>query len=230
VFLMDEGFFLFVIPALVFAMYAQARVSAAYAKASRLLARSRLTGAQLARRLLDELGLVGVTVQRVDHHLGDHYDPVRRAVRLSPAVHDRPSLAALGIAAHEVGHALQHHCGYAPLAVRQSFLPVARLGSGAAWPLFLVGLLMGADTGVLLMNLAIVLFGGAVLFHLVTLPVEYNASSRAMTVLLDRGYLGRDEVSTTREVLNAAALTYLAAAAAALANLARMLLLRQRRS
>ncbi|MDQ7793665.1 MAG: zinc metallopeptidase [bacterium] len=228
-FLFDEGFFLFVVPAMVFAMYAQAKVNGAYARASRLAPRSRLTGSQLARRVLDETGLPEVKVQRTDRHLGDHYDPARRVVRLSPAVHDQPSLAALGIAAHEVGHALQHHAGYAPLAVRNSFVPVARLGTGAAWPLFIIGLVVGAEPGIFLMNLAILFFGGAVLFHLITLPVEYNASSRAMAFLQTGGYLRPEEVGPTRQVLDAAALTYLAAAAAAIGNLARMLLLRQRR-
>lgn len=228
-FLFDEGFFLFVIPAMVFALYAQAKVNGAYARASRLPARSRLTGAQLARRVLDDMGLSQVEVQRINRHLGDHYDPARRVVRLSPAVHDQPSLAALGIAAHEVGHALQHHTSYAPLVVRNSFIPVAQLGTGAAWPLFIVGLLIGAESGLFLMNLAILIFGAAVLFHIITLPVEYNASSRALTFLQAGGYLGADEIGPARQVLSAAALTYLAAAAAAIANLARMVLLRQRR-
>jgi Zn-dependent membrane protease YugP len=225
----DQGFFMFVIPAMLFAMYAQSRMNSAYNRAFRMLARTRLTGAQLARRVLDDMGLHAVSVERTQRHLGDHYDPRRRVIRLSPAVHDQPSLAALGIAAHEVGHAIQHHTGYAALVLRNGFVPIAQLGTNAAWPLFIVGLLVGADTGILLMNVAILFFGAAVLFHVITLPVEYNASRRAMAVLQDGGYLRTEELGPARQVLDAAALTYVAAAAAAMANLARMLLIRRSR-
>lgn len=226
---LDQGFFMFVIPAMLLAMYAQSRMTAAYNRASRILARARLTGGQLARRVLDDMGLEGVKVERTGRHLGDHYDPRRRVVRLSPAVHDQPSLAALGIAAHEVGHAIQHHTGYVALVLRNGFVPLAQLGTNAAWPLFIIGLLVGADAGIMLMNVAILFFTAAVLFHVITLPVEYNASRRAMAVLQDGGYLRTEELGPARRVLDAAALTYVAAAAAAMANLARMLLIRQSR-
>jgi Zn-dependent membrane protease YugP len=226
---LDQGFFLFVVPAMLLAMYAQSRMSSAYNRAFRILARARLTGGQLARRILDDHGLQEVTVERTGRHLGDHYDPRRRIIRLSPAVHDQPSLAALGIAAHEVGHAIQHQTGYAALVLRNGFVPIAQLGTNAAWPLFIVGLLVGADTGIMLMNVAILFFTAAVLFHVITLPVEYNASRRAMAVLQDGGYLRTEELGPARQVLDAAALTYVAAAAMAMANLARMLLIRQSR-
>lgn len=222
----DSGYMIFVLPALLFVLYAQARVKSAFERNAGVWARSGVSGARVARQLLDEAGLDDVPVERTPHHLGDHYDPRKRVVRLSAPVHDHSSLAALGVAAHEVGHAIQHGTGYAPLHIRNSIIPVAQFGSTLAWPLFFVGLLTNAGA---LMDIGIILFTGAVLFQLVTLPVEFNASSRAVALLEAGNYLNRDEVGRAKEVLNAAALTYVAALAMAVAQLLRLMLLRGRR-
>lgn len=221
----DSGLLL-VFLALILAMYAQARVQGTYQKYSRYLAARGMTGAEVASDLLYRVGLGDVRVEMTPRELGDHYDPRSRVLRLSPGVYNGRSVAALGIAAHEVGHAIQHDVGYIPLALRNSILPVAQFGSQLAWPLFLMGLFFGI-TG--LMDLGIVLFFAAVMFQIVTLPVEYNASARALELLESEGYLTSREIAPAREVLNAAALTYLAATAMAVAQLARLLILRSRR-
>lgn len=209
------------LPALLFALWAQHRVSSAYARWSRVAARSGWTGAELARALLRRYGLVHVPVEAVPGHLTDHYDPRARVVRLSQDVYHGRSLAALGVAAHEVGHAIQHATGYAPLHVRNAVVPVTQFGSQLAFPLFFVGLLAGWEP---LVQAGILLFLTVVLFQVVTLPVEFNASSRALALLADGGFLAPDEVGPTRSVLNAAALTYVAALVVAVANLVRLLL------
>jgi len=220
---MDSGYVLLVIPALLFALYAQSRVRGAFERFSRYRTSSGKTGGQVAIEMLRAARLDDVAVERIGSSLGDHYDPRTRTLRLSPQVYDSASVAALGVAAHEVGHAIQHEEGYAPLAVRNAVLPVAQLGSNAAWPLFLLGFIFGLPA---LMDLGILFFFAAVLFQVVTLPVEYNASSRAMQMLTDGGYLVGAEVAPARQVLDAAALTYVAATAMAVAQLARLLILR----
>jgi len=218
-----------VIPAFVFALWAQSRVQSTYHKYSRVGARSGVTGAQVARNLLNSAGLGDVGVQMGQGHLSDHYDPRSRQVLLSPDVYRSSSLAALGIAAHEAGHAIQHGDGYIPLAFRNNIFPVANIGSRMAVPLFIIGFfLAGAGMG-WLMDVGILFFAFAVVFQLATLPVEFNASSRAIALLAGAGYLTREEVSPTSKVLNAAALTYIAAAAVSLTQLLRLLLLRNRR-
>jgi len=182
-----------------------------------------MTGSEVARRLLRQAGLDMVGVERTDQRLGDHYDPRKKVVRLSPGVHDSYSVAALGVAAHEVGHAIQHQTGYYPLNLRNTLVPVAGFGSSAAFPLFLVGMFMNSMS---LMNLGIVLFGAAVVFHVVTLPVEKNASSQALALLESGGFITSREVQPARAVLDAAALTYLAATAMAVAQLLRLVILR----
>ncbi len=222
----DSGYILLVLPALIFALWAQSRVNGTFERYSRRWAQSRKTGAEVASELLHQAGLGDISVERIPHTLGDHYDPRHRTLRLSPQVYDRVSVAALGVAAHEVGHAIQHDVGYMPLGLRNSLLPVAQLGSQAAVPLFLIGFLFNFDA---LMTLGIFFFAGAVLFQLVTLPVEYNASARALALLESGGYISREEVGPVREVLSAAALTYVAATAVAVAQLLRLLMLRGRR-
>lgn len=218
--------FLLLIPAMLLALYAQAKVNQTFSAMARVPARRRITGAEAASYLLRMGGLSQVEVE--PHHgvLTDHYDPRTRRVRLSEPVYAGTSLAALGVAAHEVGHAFQHASGYLPLRIRHGLLGPAQLGSSLAWPLALVGLLMGNFK---LLDLGIILFSAAVLFHVVTLPVELNASRRALAQLTSSGILAPDEVDGARKVLNAAALTYLAAAAVAVVNLLRLFLLRQRR-
>jgi Zn-dependent membrane protease YugP len=183
-----------------------------------------MTGAQVARRLLDANGLGDVEVEKVEGNLTDHYDPRKRILRLSEGVYGSQSVAALGIAAHETGHAMQHGQGYLPLTVRASFVPVANLGSTLAFPLFLVGFIFTSFK--VLMDVGIIFFAGAVLFHLITLPVELNASSRAITSLANGGYLVGEETRSAKAVLSAAAWTYIAAATMALTQLLRLLILR----
>jgi Zn-dependent membrane protease YugP len=227
-FFWDYTFFL-LIPPLLLAFYAQARVRGTYAKYSQVGASSRLTGAQMAKEILNLGGANQVGIEETSGRLSDHYDPRKRVLRLSPGVYESRSIAALGIAAHEAGHALQHQSGYAPLHLRNAIYPVASFGSSLAFPLFFIGFLMSSKGPSILMDIGILLFSGAVLFSLLTLPVEFNASRRAMVLLEERGYLKGRELDGARRVLSAAALTYVASTAMAAMQLLRMFLLRQSR-
>lgn len=211
------------IPALLLSLWAQMRVKSTFDRFSRVQAREGVTGAQVARMLLDRFGLSSVPVNHVGGALTDHYDPRDRTLSLSDSVYSSSSIAAIGVAAHEVGHAIQHSEGYAPLMFRNRVAPAVGLVSNMAIPLFFIGFLM---RGQFLMNLGIVLFLGAIVFHLVTLPVEYNASSRAIAILNGTGALAPDELNGARRVLNAAAWTYVAAALMAVLQLVRLLILR----
>jgi Zn-dependent membrane protease YugP len=224
----DYTFFL-LIPPLLLALYAQARVRGTYAKFSRVSASSRITGAQMAKEILNLGGANDVGVEETPGRLSDHYDPRKRRLRLSAGVYESRSIAALGIAAHEAGHALQHHTGYAPLHLRNVIYPVASFGSTLAFPLFFIGFLMSSKGPSVLMDIGILLFSGAVLFSLLTLPVEFNASKRAMVLLEERGYLKGPELDGARRVLSAAALTYVASTAMAAMQLLRMFILRSSR-
>ncbi len=227
-FFFDYTFFL-LIPPLLLALFAQAKVRGTYAKFSRVGASSRITGAQMAKEILDLGGASGVGVEQTPGRLSDHYDPRKRVLRLSPGVYDSHSIAALGIAAHEAGHALQHQTGYAPLHLRNLIYPVASFGSTLAFPLFFIGFLMSSKGPSILMDIGILLFSGAVVFSLLTLPVEFNASRRAMALLGERGYLRGQELDGARRVLSAAALTYVASTAMAAMQLLRMFILRSAR-
>lgn len=227
-FFWDYTFFL-LIPPLLLALYAQAKVKGTYAKFSRVGASSRITGAQMAKEILSLGGASQVGVEETPGRLSDHYDPRKRRLRLSAGVYESQSIAALGIAAHEAGHALQHHTGYAPLHLRNAIYPVASFGSTLAFPLFFIGFLMSSRGPSVLMDIGILLFSGAVLFSLLTLPVEFNASKRAMVLLEKRGYLRGRELDGARQVLSAAALTYVASTAMAAMQLLRMFLLRSSR-
>lgn len=220
--------FLLVIPALILALYAQARVKGAYQRYSRVQALSRTTGAQAAHQLLQAAGAGEVTIEKAPGQLTDHYDPRKKVLRLSQGVHDSASIAALGIAAHEAGHALQHHQNYQPMHLRSLIYPVASLGSTLAFPLFFIGFITSRGPN-LLMDLGIILFAGAVAFSVVTLPVEFNASKRALALLEERRFLTADEMVGARKVLGAAALTYVASTAMAATQLLRMFLLRSAR-
>ncbi len=222
---LDSGFIIFVIPAMIFAFYAQAKVKSAYERYSRVSSRSGLTGAQVARSLLDGARLDDIEVTQTQGQLTDHYDPRQKVVRLSPDVYRGSTLASIGIAAHEVGHAIQHGTDYAPLTIRNAIVPLAGFGSQAAFPLFLVGMIFQQG---FLMDIGIAIFLFAVIFQAITLPVELNASSRAIELLEGGGMLQGEELSGAKKVLNAAALTYIAALAMALAQLLRLLLLRGR--
>jgi Zn-dependent membrane protease YugP len=208
-------------------MWAQVRVKSTFARYSKVPARSGMSGASAARAILRGAGL-GVEVEPVGGQLTDHYDPRKRKLRLSEGVYGSKSLAALGVAAHEAGHAIQHSAGYAPMAIRSFFVPVATIGSHGAMPLFFIGLVFGGAKGLpfgqLLMTIAIIIFAAAVVFYLITLPVEINASRRAMALLTSQGIIGEDEAPAARKVLTAAALTYLAAALMAVLQLVYMIL------
>jgi len=227
-FFWDYTYFL-IVPPLLLAFYAQARVRGTYAKYSKLGASSGISGAQMAKEILNLGGAGHVPVEETPGQLSDHYDPRKKVLRLSAGVYESKSIAALGIAAHEAGHALQHHTGYAPLNLRNGIYPVANLGSTLAFPLFLIGFFMSRKGPSMLMDIGILLFTGAVLFSVLTLPVEFNASKRAMVLLGERGYLKGQELDGARRVLSAAALTYVASTAMAAMQLFRMFLLRQSR-
>jgi len=221
--------YIFLIPPLILAFYAQAKVRSTYAKFSRVFASSGTSGAQMAGEILNLGGANDVNIEKTPGQLSDHYDPRKKALRLSPGVYEGNSIAALGVAAHESGHALQHHTGYMPLHIRNGIYPIANFGSMLAFPLFLVGFFMSSKGPNILMDIGILLFAGAVLFSVLTLPVEFNASRRAMAILGERGYLKGQELDGARKVLQAAALTYVAATAMAAMQLLRMFLIRQSR-
>ncbi len=228
---MYPGYFdpsmLLLIPALILAVWAQARVKSVFARYSAVTARKGVTGADVARDLLDRFGLRNVPVNRVAGSLTDHYDPRNKTLNLSETVFSSPSIAAIGVAAHEVGHAIQDNTNYAPLRIRNSIVPVVNIGSSLAFPLFFIGLIMRGST---LMDIGILLFLGVIVFHLVTLPVEFDASNRAVRVLSDTGALSPDEITGAKSVLKAASWTYISATVMAFAQFARLLLLRGSRS
>jgi hypothetical protein len=221
--------FVLLIPPLILALYAQARVKGTFSKFSRVFASSRVSGARVAQEILSLGGANEVKIEKTAGQLSDHYDPRKKTLRLSEGVYASDSIAALGIAAHEAGHALQHHADYAPLHLRNAIYPVASFGSTLAFPIFLVGFFFSSKGPSILMDIGIFLFAGAVLFSVLTLPVEFNASRRALTILEERSYLKGKELDGARQVLSAAALTYVAATAMAAMQLLRMFLLRQSR-
>lgn len=214
------------VPALVLGIYAQAKVSSSFSRYSQVPSARGLTGAQGARLVLDSAGLFDVGIQVAGSRLSDHYDPRTRVLTLSPDVGNSNSLAALGVAAHEAGHALQHADGYAALRLRSALVPVANIGTNFGFILFFVGLIFYRNG--ILMNIGILLYSAAVLFTLVTLPVEFNASRRAMVQLENKSILVADELAGARKVLNAVALTYVAAALMAILQLARLILISRR--
>lgn len=224
-FLYDPTYIL-VLPALVFAMWAQSKVSTTFRKYLRVFAASNYTGAQVARYLLDAHGLHDVKVEMARGFLTDHYDPRKRVLRLSQPVYTSTSVAALGVAAHETGHAVQHAQNYIPLGIRNNLFPIANFGSQAAFPLFFLGLLFAIP---LLMDIGIWFFIAALAFQVVTLPVEFNASRRAMAMLTEAGFLTQEERPRAQEVLSAAALTYVAAVAVSAMQLLRLFLIRDSR-
>lgn len=220
----DPTYFLVLIGAVI-CMIASARVRTTYSKYARFTSGSGMTGAQAAAQILREAGINDVQIRHVGGHLNDHYDPRNKTLNLSDDVYASRSVAAIGVAAHECGHAIQHDVGYVPLNLRSAIVPVANIGSTLAWPLILAGLLFSSRTGGFLIQLGIFSFSLAVLFQLVTLPVEFNASGRALRMLEDMRILNENELPKTRRVLRAAALTYVAGAAAAILQLLRLVLL-----
>ncbi len=222
--LWDPTYFLVIIGAVI-CLLASARVKTTFARYSKVRSMSGMTGAQAAERVLHSAGIYDVVIQHIQGDLTDHYDPRNKTLSLSDSVYNSTSVAAVGVAAHECGHAIQHNKSYAPLAIRSAIVPVANFGSMLAWPLILIGLLFSRGSGSILITAGIVCFSLAVLFQLVTLPVEFNASSRAIRMLESNGILGSEEIGGTRKVLSAAALTYVASAAAAILQLLRLVIL-----
>ena len=221
-FFYDATYILVLIGA-VLSMLASAKVKSTYAKYAQVRSLSGMTGEAAARRILSTAGIYDVKVQRVSGDLTDHYDPRNKTLNLSDTVYGSTSVAAVGVAAHECGHAIQHDRGYAPLRLRSAIVPVANFGAKVSWPLILLGLFLGGSGT--LIQIGILCFSLAVLFQLVTLPVEFNASSRAVRLLSETGILYEEELKQTRKVLSAAALTYVAAAASSLLQLLRLVLL-----
>ena len=224
---MDPWFILLIV-AMIFSMVAQTKVSSTFNKYSRVRNRAGFTGAQVATQMLQNAGIYDVSVQRVAGNLTDHYDPRTKTLRLSQGVYDRMSVAALGVAAHETGHAIQHDVGYAPLALRSFFVPLANFGSRLAFPLIVIGFIV-AGGGSTLVTLGILFFSLSVAFTVITLPVEFNASHRAIDLLVADGFLTSDEIGAAKKVLSAAAMTYVAAAFAAVVQLLRLIAIFGRR-
>ena len=220
----DPTYILVVIGAII-CMIASAKVKTTFNKYSQYRSYSGMNGAQVAQRVLEAAGIYDVTVRHVSGNLTDHYDPSTKTVNLSDPVYNSYSVAALGVAAHECGHAIQHAKNYAPLSLRSALVPVANFGSMLAWPLILIGLFINGRSSTLIIDLGIVLFSAAVLFQLVTLPVEFDASRRALVMLRTQNILSHDELKNTRKVLKSAAFTYVASAAAAILQLLRIILL-----
>ncbi|BDZ80853.1 zinc metallopeptidase [Claveliimonas bilis] len=221
--------YMLVIVGVIICLLASAKMRSTFQKYARVRSHSGMTGREAAEEVLRQAGIYDVRVERVAGNLTDHYDPRTKVLRLSDATYGSNSIAAVGVAAHECGHAIQHAQGYVPLKIRGSLVPVANLGSTLAWPLILLGLLFTGESSVMFLNLGVLAFSLAVLFQIVTLPVEFNASNRAIRILGSSGIMYPEEVKDTKKVLSAAALTYVAGAAAAILQLLRIVLLTGRR-
>lgn len=218
---------LIVLPGLIISIWAQFKVKSTFEEYSQLYTRHGMTGASAARKILDANGLYDVKIERVRGELTDHYDPRENVIRLSDSVHDSRSAAAIGVAAHEAGHAVQYAKSYFPIKVRSAAIPMTRIGSMLSIPLFFIGLIMASDY---LMLIGIVLYAFIAFFQLVTLPVEFNASARAISVLRSTQILDEDELTASKKVLTAAALTYVAALLTSLLTLLRLIILAGGRS
>ncbi len=222
--------YLLVLPAIIFALIAQIMVKSTFSKYSSENNQHGYTAKEVARKILDENGLYNVSIEYVSGNLTDHYDPSANVIRLSDSVYNSTSVAAIGVAAHEVGHAIQHAQGYAPIKIRQAIIPITQIGSSLALPLVFIGMLIGALQW--LIPIGIFLYTGVVLFQAVTLPVEFNASGRALKTLDENVILYKSEVKMAKKVLTAAAMTYVAAMFSSLMSLLRLILIsnRNRRS
>lgn len=219
---LDYYYLILVVPALILALLAQVGVKSAYAKYGNVRVMSGMTGADAAMNVLRHYGMTDVRIEHIAGKLTDHYDPRARVIRLSDGVYGSASIAAVGVACHEAGHAVQHAKGYAPVRIRNAILPVCNIGSMLGIPLAVMGLIFGAD---LLVNIGLLLYSLVVLFQLATLPVEFNASRRAIAVIDNTGMLSQDELPGAQSVLRAAAMTYVASLVVSLANLLRLLAL-----
>lgn len=223
--------YILVLIGVVICMMASGRVNSVFSRYSRMRSHSGMTGREAAERILRRNGIYDVRVIHIPGNLTDHYNPGNKTLGLSDTVYNSSSVAAVGVAAHECGHAVQHSVGYAPLTIRGGALvPVANFGSAISWPLILIGLLINGQMSALLINLGILLFSAAVLFQIVTLPVEFNASGRAVKALESSGMLYPDEISAVKKVLGAAALTYVAGAASMILQLLRLMIIGGRKN
>lgn len=222
----DYTYLIFVLPAIIISMIAQLKVSSTFSKYNKLANSRRITGADVARRILDKNGLSNVMVEHIRGNLTDHYDPTSKILRLSDSVFSSSTIAALGVAAHECGHAIQHARGYVPLKMRHGVYPLVRFSSAASMPLILIGLIVNTPY---LLYFGIILFSAVVLFQLITLPVEFNASKRALVILKDFYYLDDYELKGAKKVLTAAALTYVASALTSIMQLLRLLVIANNR-
>lgn len=227
----DMTYIVIVVPAIIFSLIASARVNSTFRKYSRVRAASGLTGAEVARRILDANGLANVAIEQVSGSLTDHYDPRANVIRLSQPVYGSSSVAAIGVAAHETGHAVQYAVGYSPIKLRAAIIPATNIGSKLAMPLIILGLILSATAAkfITIAYAGIICFSLSALFQLITLPVEFNASRRALDTIESFGVLSGSEQDGARKVLSAAAMTYVAALAVSLAQLLRLLLMVQRR-
>ena len=216
---------LILIPAVIISFIAQMQISSTYSKYKRVGTRNGYTGQQVARMMLDEAGLFDIQIQIINQELGDHYSPSERILRLSPDVYNGSSVAAAGIAAHEVGHAIQHKESYKPIVVRNAIVPIVNIGSSFSWIVFFLGLVLGISK---LTTIGIILFSWVVVFQLITLPVEFNASSRALSILKSRNILYEDEAKGAKKVLKAAAMTYVSAVLHSISQLIRLLVISNR--
>ena len=227
----DMSYVILVLPCILLSLWASSNVNSTFKKYSRQFSSRGLTGAEAARRVLSAHGVGNVRIERVSGNLTDHYDPRTNVIRLSDNVFGNTSTAAIGVACHEAGHAVQYAQGYAPIKLRAAIIPVTNFGSRLAMPLILIGLLLAAfgNLSVILIDLGIACFGLSLVFQLVTLPVEFSASNRALRAIADSNLLTEDEQAGARKTLRAAALTYVAATAVAFAQLLRLILLFGRR-
>lgn len=217
--------YILVIVAAVISLFAQMKVQSNFNRYKGVQAKSGMTGAEVAERILHSQGLYDVSIERVRGNLTDHYDPSAKVLRLSDSVYASSSVAAIGVAAHECGHAVQHDTDYAPIGIRSAIVPVANIGSKLSWILIIVGLIIGGSGSSVLLTAGILCFTAVVAFHLVTLPVEYDASGRALVMLRDMGILDSSEIGGAKKVLGAAALTYVASAATAILQLLRLIII-----
>lgn len=225
----DLTYFIFMVPCLLLSLYCSAKVNSTFNKYSRVANRRGLTGAQAAHQVLSANGVTGVTIERVSGNLTDHFDPRTNVIRLSDSVYNSSSVAAVGVAAHEAGHAVQHAQGYAPNKIRSALVPVTNFGSRFSWILIVIGCLLPTEYNFVI-TLGIIFFSFSVLFTLVTLPVEFDASKRALAAIKSHNLLYDEEYSGAKKTLSAAAMTYVAAAATSVAQLLRLLLILYRRN
>lgn len=225
----DWTYLVFIVPCIIISLICQVNVSSAFSKYSKIQNSRRMTGAQAAEFVLRQNGVTGVRIEHISGNLSDHFDPRTNVIRLSDSVYNSTSVAAVGVAAHEAGHACQHAENYLPNRIRSAVLPIARVGSHLSWIFIIIGLLFTAKVGYVLLYIGIILFSASVLFTLATLPVEFNASKRALACIRETGLMTGDEYNGAKRTLQAAAMTYVASALTAIMQLLRLLIIAQRR-